>query len=1116
MEIFFKPDMFLESLLNNYGSFLKNEYLPFLDNAEYMKLTELRLLVKNIREISDSQLFQTYSKVDSIASTTFTNDANNTMIRRTMHFDRTQLIQQIAEADKLLLQLNDYINNKLELSRNNNSVPRIVQLCEKYKFSKGESEIFHLMTVIQGSNDSHVLNTMIEEDYLRKISGFQRVSGMSEMDIDIFCDSERQHMKESIVMVDEENGTQFNLRIQRVAVQLLYGRKVKADDIMKIAQTCLEEILNKESSFQDDIMIKSNNNSNNEPTLLTSPNNSTSVHSSKKNKRKRSSHIEYSKKNQKKLTNNFVSGIKNDIQLLLAQYLPNDSSNNNNENNNSDEKTNIISALLTAISNNSQLLTGQDNDNSEDYDDDQYDEGEEYSDNEDDDDESYDSKESDKDNLDNSIPLVRSKSWGPDSDKKLLHVSTPKTKLKKNSRSLIRTLSGHSSSTMKPSASSEITNKIHPISHLLGGDMSNVTIKIDSDNINNNQANLMDNSNLFLEDDNGNSLKPYDTTTNNQLEYLEDSFQIIALMIKSNVARLKDDMKKEGTSSRYSSGWGDNTDMKQSKRELSAKLRLQETKVQMRLKKTFEMGYQLPRLELITSRFHLDSFERKIVLLLIGKTVSPVVKTLMDTLDVSNRTAEDVLTVGQALSILCQDFHSQISHRKYFYQSSTLLKNAVISLSKSKWHVGTGDLTENRIILDRRILDWVVGLDSEINELVEGSDLYEPQATLSQVVLPTGYSEAILSQCASYDEYLLYKQKIGLQKTISYGNSLVILLYGKSGTGKTMTVNAIAHELKKKVLLVDFNSLVNKKDSGGGGDLEVDLKGLFRESKMSNAVLFFDECEIIFKSRNLGSDRLLNALLTEIERHEGIVFMATNRPYEIDEAMHRRITMVLEYREPDYTMRKQIWDNLLGINSNHSNTTVMIEDKSYDKLSLADDVDTSILAIRYELTGGFIKNAVLSSLLSALSRDKSNPIISQADLINGAPSISSLRENFDTYSDLLSTTYFILFDLSVPLDRMYHLTEDNAMKITTMKCLSLYLETIFLEVGIDNQRVVKSGIISVLPSFVVCNVYHVWDSSYDQHNLFKKHAAQEFVSSVLCITLPLHQIHVSCVFPFII
>ncbi len=414
--------------------------------------------------------------------------------------------------------------------------------------------------------------------------------------------------------------------------------------------------------------------------------------------------------------------------------------------------------------------------------------------------------------------------------------------------------------------------------------------------------------------------------------------------------------------------------------------------------------------------------------------MSPIVKTLMETLDGSNRVAEDVLTVGQALSILCPDFHTQIAHRKYFYQSSRLLMNAIISLAKSKWHVGSGDLTENRITLDRRILDWVVGLDSEINELVEGSDLYEPVVKLSQVVLPHGYADSILSQCSSYDLFQTYRQQVGLHKSISYGNSLVILLCGKSGTGKTMMVNAVAHELKKKVLLVDFNSLLNKKD-GGGGDLEVDLKGLFRESKMSNTVLFFDECEVIFKSRNMGSERLLNSLLTEIERHEGIVFMATNRPYEIDEAMHRRINMVLEYAPPDFSMRKRIWDSLLGservkpevlLNGAHiaavAEAAVSSKGKKNAKktakqtekadvlgslglfpiasapavsavsanaeavstgLPLSEDVNTSELAVRYELTGGFIKNAVLSALLTALSRNPTSPVVCQADLIAG-------------------------------------------------------------------------------------------------------------------------------------
>jgi hypothetical protein len=37
---------------------------------------------------------------------------------------------------------------------------------------------------------------------------------------------------------------------------------------------------------------------------------------------------------------------------------------------------------------------------------------------------------------------------------------------------------------------------------------------------------------------------------------------------------------------------------------------------------------------------------------------------------------------------------------------------------------------------------------------------------------------------------------------------------------------------------------------------------------------------------------------------------------------------------------------------------------------LADDIDWKVLAMKYELTGGFIKNAVLSALSSAVNRDK--------------------------------------------------------------------------------------------------------------------------------------------------
>ena len=42
------------------------------------------------------------------------------------------------------------------------------------------------------------------------------------------------------------------------------------------------------------------------------------------------------------------------------------------------------------------------------------------------------------------------------------------------------------------------------------------------------------------------------------------------------------------------------------------------------------------------------------------------------------------------------------------------------------------------------------------------------------------------------------------------------------------------------------------------------------------------------------------------------------------------------------------------------------------------------MAIRFELTGGFIKNAILSALSIAVSRDGDNPLVGQKDLLQGA------------------------------------------------------------------------------------------------------------------------------------
>ena len=66
------------------------------------------------------------------------------------------------------------------------------------------------------------------------------------------------------------------------------------------------------------------------------------------------------------------------------------------------------------------------------------------------------------------------------------------------------------------------------------------------------------------------------------------------------------------------------------------------------------------------------------------------------------------------------------------------------------------------------------------------------------------------------------------------------------------------HSLFSQVLLINFPSL-------GSMSAGENFKFIFREAKINDAILFFDECEAIFETREKGSHNV-NMLLTEIER----------------------------------------------------------------------------------------------------------------------------------------------------------------------------------------------------------------------------------------------------------
>lgn len=215
--------------------------------------------------------------------------------------------------------------------------------------------------------------------------------------------------------------------------------------------------------------------------------------------------------------------------------------------------------------------------------------------------------------------------------------------------------------------------------------------------------------------------------------------------------------------------------------------------------------------------------------------------------------------------------------------------------------------------------------------------VWDPEPTLDNVILPSEDRE----QLGLFIERARHPQNAGC---------LVMLLCGPSGTGKTITARATAAFLKKPLLLVDPIGGMLRRDS-----LEGRLEQLAREARLLNAVLFFDECEGWYESR-LHGDRTVLRMLELLDRLSSVVILATNMPDALDPALDRRVAQRIEFDVPTRAMREELWRCHL---------------RDFD---LADDVDLSWLAERYELTGGHIANATQAAAQASKRSGTDSPV----------------------------------------------------------------------------------------------------------------------------------------------
>lgn len=235
-----------------------------------------------------------------------------------------------------------------------------------------------------------------------------------------------------------------------------------------------------------------------------------------------------------------------------------------------------------------------------------------------------------------------------------------------------------------------------------------------------------------------------------------------------------------------------------------------------------------------------------------------------------------------------------------------------------------------------------------------------PRRTFDDVVLPPSTRRALDQALAQVTSHDLIFNRWGLGERHPTGLALAFNFAGPSGTGKTICAEAIAHSLRRRLLLVRYADV----ESMWMGETPKNVSALFRLAREENAVLLFDEADAIASRRSSSvefgmqreSNTVVNVMLQELESFNGVVIFTTNLAANFDPAFERRIRTHVMFEMPGVDEREQIWKVQV-----HPTLT-----------PLADDVDFRALAETYAVSGGDIRNAVLKAALAAASEPASD------------------------------------------------------------------------------------------------------------------------------------------------
>ncbi len=285
------------------------------------------------------------------------------------------------------------------------------------------------------------------------------------------------------------------------------------------------------------------------------------------------------------------------------------------------------------------------------------------------------------------------------------------------------------------------------------------------------------------------------------------------------------------------------------------------------------------------------------------------------------------------------------------------LAHADLDLLAARYRIGPG-LVRRAVAdaLEHPGSDATTQLDTYIRQtrdarLSQFAHRVDKLATWSTIVLPPDILDSLRELVGRVRHRKTVFDTWGMGKTVATARGLTALFQGPPGTGKTLVAGVIARELGLELYQVDLSKVMSK----WIGETERNLSQIFDAAEDGQVVLLFDEADSLFAKRTevrSSNDRYanleVNYLLQRLDSFEGIAVLTTNLGTSIDQAFKRRMSFRLSFPFPDEETREQLWRAHLP-----------------PEMPVEGPLDLGVLARKYQLSGGYIRNACMRAAFLA-------------------------------------------------------------------------------------------------------------------------------------------------------